>query len=53
MEYGQVPAAEIFARVQPKVNIEQVVADIIENGADIKTALDRAVAQAGQVLEFE
>ena len=29
------------------------LADIIENGADIKTALDRAVAQAGQVLEFE
>ncbi len=31
MEYGQVPNTEIFARVQPKVNIEQVVADIIEN----------------------
>ncbi len=31
MEYGQVPNGEIFARVQPKVNIEQVVADIIEN----------------------
>ncbi len=31
MEYGQVPNTEIFARVQPKVNIEQVVSDIIEN----------------------
>ena len=42
MEYGQVPAAEIFARVQPKVNIEQVVQDIIEN---VRLNGDKAVKE--------
>ena len=30
-EYGQVPNSEVFARVEPKVNVEAIVADIIEN----------------------
>ena len=42
MEYGQVPNTEIFARVQPKVNIEQVVADIIEN---VRQNGDKAVKE--------
>ena len=29
MEYGTVPMDEIFARVEPKVNVEDIVADII------------------------
>lgn len=31
MKYGEVPASEIFARVEPAVNVEAVVADIIAN----------------------
>ena len=31
MKYGQVPNTEIFARMQPKMNVEQIVSDIIAN----------------------
>ena len=31
MKYGQVPNSEIFARVVPAVNVEEIVADIIAN----------------------
>ena len=40
MKYGQVPNSEIFARVSPAVNVEQIVADII---ADIRSGGDQAV----------
>ena len=40
MKYGQVPNSEIFARVSPAVNVEQIVADII---ADVRANGDRAV----------
>ena len=31
LKYGEVPASEVFARVEPAVNVEAVVADIIAN----------------------
>ena len=31
MKYGQVPNSEIFARVSPSVNVEEIVADILAN----------------------
>ena len=31
LKYGEVPAAEVFARTEPTVNVEAVVADIIAN----------------------
>lgn len=31
LKYGEVPAAEVFARTEPTVNVETVVADIIAN----------------------
>ena len=40
MKYGQVPNSEIFARVTPAVNVEQIVADIIAN---VRANGDRAV----------
>ncbi len=40
MKYGEVPNTEIFARMQPKMNVEQIVADIIEN---VKQNGDKAV----------
>ena len=40
MKYGQVPNTEIFARVTPAVNVEQIVADIIAN---VRANGDRAV----------
>ena len=40
MKYGQVPNCEIFARVTPAVNVEQIVAEII---ADVRANGDRAV----------
>lgn len=40
LEYGQVKREEVFARVTPKVNVEKIVADIIEN---VKTCGDRAL----------
>ena len=40
LKYGQVPNAEIFARVTPAVNVEAVVADII---AEVRAGGDGAV----------
>jgi len=40
MKYGQVPNSEIFARVSPTVNVEQIVADIIAN---VRLGGDKAV----------
>ena len=40
MKYGQVPNSEIFARVSPSVNVEEIVADII---ADVRKNGDKAV----------
>ena len=42
MKYGQVPNTEIFARMQPKMNVEQIVSDIIEN---VKQNGDKAVKE--------
>ena len=42
MQYGQVPNTEIFARMQPKMNVEKIVADIIEN---VKQNGDKAVKE--------
>ena len=36
MKYGEVPNSEIFARVNMKINIEDVVADIIKNVTERK-----------------
>ena len=30
-KYGEVPNSEIFARVEPKMNVEETVSDIIKN----------------------
>ena len=38
MKYGEVPNSEIFARVNMKTNIEDVVADIIKNVTERKDA---------------
>ena len=40
LKYGEVPANEVFARVEPAVNVEAVVADIIAN---VRANGDRAV----------
>ena len=40
MQYGQVPNSEIFARVAPTVNVEQIVEDIIAN---VRANGDKAV----------
>ena len=42
MKYGQVPNSEIFARVSPTVNVEQIVADIIAN---VRAEGDKAVLE--------
>ena len=42
LKYGQVPNAEIFARVAPKANVEAVVSGII---ADVRGRGDRAVLE--------
>ncbi len=42
MKYGQVPNAEIFARVTPGVNVEAVVSEIL---ADVKKNGDKAVLE--------
>ena len=42
MKYGQVPNTEIFARVSPTVNVEEVVAGII---ADVRQNGDRALLE--------
>ena len=40
MKYGQVPNSEVFARVSPTVNVEEIVADIIAN---VRANGDKAV----------
>jgi len=42
MKYGQVPNSEIFARVSPTFNVEQIVADIIAN---VRENGDKAVLE--------
>ena len=42
MKYGQVPNPEIFARVEPAVNVEAVVEEIIAN---VRAGGDRAVLE--------
>ena len=42
LKYGEVPNSEIFARVEPKVDVEAIVADILEN---VKTRGDKAVKE--------
>ena len=42
MKYGQVPNCEIFARVSPTVNVEQIVTDIIAN---VRAGGDQAVLE--------
>ena len=48
MKYGQVPNSEIFARVSPTVNVEQIVADIIAN---VRAKGDSAVLE--YTLKFD
>ena len=40
LQYGQVPNSEVFARVEPKVNVEAVVSEIIAN---VRAEGDRAL----------
>ena len=40
MKYGEIPNDEIFARAEPKVNVEGIVSEIIEN---VKTNGDKAL----------
>ncbi len=40
LKYGQVPNSEIFARKEPKMNVEAIVSDIIE---DVKQNGDKAL----------
>ena len=42
MKYGQVPNSEIFARVSPTVNVEQIVTEIIAN---VRAGGDKAVLE--------
>ena len=42
LKYGQVPNSEVFARVSPTVNVEEIVADIL---ADVRARGDRAVLE--------
>ncbi len=42
MEYGQVPNSEIFARVEPRMNVESIVAEILAN---VRTGGDKAVLE--------
>ena len=48
MKYGQVPNCEIFARVTPAVNVEQIVSGIL---ADVKKNGDRAVLDYTRKLD--
>ena len=48
MKYGQVPNSEIFARVSPTVNVEQIVADIIAN---VRAEGDKAVLEYNRKLD--
>jgi len=42
LKYGLTPNSEIFSRVEPKVDVEKIVADIIEN---VKTNGDKALKE--------
>ena len=42
MKYGQVSNSEVFARVEPAVNVEKIVFDII---ADVRARGDEAVLE--------
>ena len=42
MKYGQVPAGEIFARVSPTVNVEEIVSEIIAN---VRSGGDKALLE--------
>ena len=42
LKYGQVPNSEVFARVEPAVNVEAVVSDIIAN---VRRSGDKAVLE--------
>ena len=42
LKYGEVPAEEVFARAEPKVDVSAVVADILEN---VRTRKDTAVLE--------
>ena len=48
MKYGQVPNCEIFARVTPSVNVEEIVSGIL---ADVKKNGDRAVLDYTRKLD--
>ena len=41
-KYGEVPNSQVFARVEPKVDVEAIVADIIEN---VRRRGDRALLE--------
>ncbi len=45
MKIGDVPSAEIFARVEPKVDVQAIVSDIIEN---VKEKGDEALFEYGR-----
>ena len=40
LKYGQVPNSEVFARVSPAVDVEKIVADILE---DVRANGDKAL----------
>jgi histidinol dehydrogenase len=40
MKYGEVPTSEIFSRVVPTINVEEIVAGIL---ADVKENGDKAL----------
>ena len=42
LKYGQVPNSQVFARVEPAVNVEAVVSDIIAN---VRRSGDKAVLE--------
>ena len=48
MKYGEVPASEIFARTEPKVDVEAVVAEII---ADVKENGDKALIKYNEKFD--
>lgn len=45
LQYGEVADSDVFARVVPKMNVEQIVADIIEN---VKSRGDEALFEYNQ-----
>lgn len=47
-KYGEVPAEEIFARVEPTINVEQIVTDIL---ADVRKRGDEALFEYCEKLD--